>query len=177
MAQGGPVRAGDADGHALASFKFGGIRCLIVVPRVGSYVIDIAVLVLVEFRQTGIELRLEGLQIHSVGIEYLFIHDFLMVPAFLDMYLVGVSLLCLLAAAADDVGVLPVVDAVSVAVILVVELLYTVSRPSGISFRVGESLFPLRGIGIKTGVARFETGPLTAVQDAVVVRGRVIVTQ
>ena len=58
MAQSSPVRAGDADGHALASFKFGGIRCLIVVPRVGSYVIDIAVLVFVEFRQTGIELRL-----------------------------------------------------------------------------------------------------------------------
>ena len=67
MAQGGPVRAGDADGHALASFKFGGIRCLIVVTRVGSYCIDIAVLVLVDFRQTGISLRFDGLKIHSVG--------------------------------------------------------------------------------------------------------------
>ena len=63
------------------------------------------------------------------------------------MYLVGVSLLCLLAAAADDVGVLPVVDAVSVAVILVVELLYTVSRPSGISFRVGRACSRCEALG------------------------------
>ena len=47
-----------------------------------------------------------------------------MVPALLDVYLVGVCLLRLLAAPADDVGVLPVVDGIGVAVIPVVELLY-----------------------------------------------------
>ena len=93
------------------------------------------------------------------------------------MDFVGVCLLRLFAAPADDVAVLPVVDTIGIAVVLAVELLYPASRPTGVPLRVGECLLPLRGIGIEAGVGRLEACPLAAVQYAVVVRRRVVVAQ
>ena len=171
------VRTGDADGHTLASLKLYFIRRLVIITVIRSYIVGISVLIIIELRQPDIQLGFESVQVHRVGIKDILIHNFLMVPRFCDMYFVGIRFLCLFAAAADDVTAHPVVDAVVVTVILTVELIHPASRPSRIAFRVGESLFPLRGIGIKAGVARLETSPLTAVQDTVVIRGRIIVTQ
>ncbi len=98
-----PVRAGYADGHALAALQLRSVRRLIVVPRVGCYIKDIPLLVVVELREAGIELRLERVQVHRVGIEHLLIYDFLPVPAFLHMDFIGIGFLRLFAAPTDDV--------------------------------------------------------------------------
>jgi hypothetical protein len=50
-----PVRTGYADGHALAALQFRGVRRLIVVPRVRSYIIGITFLVVVELRESGVD--------------------------------------------------------------------------------------------------------------------------
>ena len=89
-----------------------------------------------------------------------------------NLYNMGVGL-----ASADDVTVLPVVDGVGIAVVLTVEQLNPASRPTGVPFRIGENLLPLRGIGIEAGIGRLETCPLSAVQYAVVVRRRVVIAQ
>ena len=172
-----PVRTGYTDGHALAALQFRGVRRLIIVPRVRSYIIGITFLVVVELRESGVKPGFERVQVHRVGIEHLFIDDLFPVPAFLHMDFVGVCLLRLFAAPADDIAVLPVVDTIGIAVVLVVELLYPASRPTGIPFRIGERLLPLRGIGIEVGIGCLETRPFAAVQYAVIVRRRVVVAQ
>ena len=49
-----PVRTGYTDGHALAALQFRGVRRLIIVPRVRSYIIGITFLVVVELRESGV---------------------------------------------------------------------------------------------------------------------------
>ena len=122
-------------------------------------------------------MRLERVQVHRIGIEHLLVNDFLPVPAFLHMDFIGIGFLRLFAAPTDDVTVLPVVDGVGIAVVLTVEQLNPASRPTGVPFRIGENLLPLRGIGIEAGIGRLETCPLSAVQYAVVVRRRVVIAQ
>ena len=179
----GPVRAGHADGHALAALQLGGIRRLVIIPCVGSDIIGIALLVVVELRKTGVQLCFERIQIHRVGIEDIFVDDLFPVPAFLHMDFVGVCLLGLLAAPADDIGAHPIVDGVSISVILVVELLYPAARPSRMPFRVGERLLALGAVPVvnendtvSVDEIRFgDNDSLAAIEYAVVVRRRVVV--
>ena len=172
-----PVGTGHADGHALASLQFGGVRCLVIVPRTGRYIIGVAVLVFVELRKPDIQLRPKRVQVHRVGIEDFLIDDLFFVPAFAHMDFVCVCLFGLLVFLADDVSTHPIVDAVVEPVVLVVQLSHAASRPAGISFRIGKYLFPLRGVGIEIRVARVEPHPCAPVQDAVVVRRRIVVAQ
>ena len=177
LSEGGAVRTSYADGHALAALQPGGVRCLIVVSCVGRDVIGIVLFVVVELREAGVQHGLESVQVHRVGIEHLLVDDFHPVPALLYVDLIGVCLLGLPSAPVDDVGVHPVVDGVCVTVVAAVELLYAAPRPAGMPLRVGEHLFPLRGIGVKSGIGRLEAHPLSAVQDAVVVRRGIVVAQ
>ena len=177
LSEGRAVRTGHADGHALAALQLGGVRRLVVVPGIGSDIVGVPLLVFVDFRQAGVELRLEGVQVHRIRVKYILIDDFLPVPALGHVDFVGVCFFGLFPATADDIGLLAVTDGVSETVVLVVQLLHPVARPSGIPLRVGEGLLALRGVGIEPGVGGLETGPFAAVQDAVVVRGRIIVAQ
>ena len=88
-----PVGTGHADGHALASLQFGCVRCLVIVPRTGRYIIGVAVLVLVELRKPDIQLRPKRVQVHRVGIEDFLIDDLFFVPVFAHMDFVCVCLL------------------------------------------------------------------------------------
>ena len=49
-----PVRAGYADGHALAALQLRSVRRLIVVPRIGCDIVSITLLVVVELQEAGI---------------------------------------------------------------------------------------------------------------------------
>ena len=122
-----PVGTGHADGHALASLQFGGVRCLVIVPRTGRYIIGVAVLVFVELRKSDIQLRPKRIQVHRVGIEDFLIDNFFLIPAFAHMDFVCVCLFGLLVFLADDIGTHPIVDAVAEPVVLVVQLLHAVS--------------------------------------------------
>ena len=120
------VRTGDTDCYRLASFQFLFIGRLVIVPAVGSDIIDIAVFVVVKFRQMCIKLSLECVQIHGIGIEHVFIDYFLVVPAFRDMDFVSVCFLGLFATATDDIAGLVIIDGVTEAVIGIVKLLHPV---------------------------------------------------
>ena len=171
------VRAGHADGHALASGQLGGIRRLIVVPCIGSDVIDVALLVVVELREAGVKLGFEGVQVHRIGIEHVLIHFFHVVPAFPHVYLAGVGFLGLPPVPADNVAAHRIADAVGKAVIRIVQLLHPASRPPGVALRIGDDLLPLRGVGIEIRVRGVEARPGTAIDDAVVIRRWVVVAQ
>ena len=136
-----------------------------------------ALLVVVELRQSGVKLRLEGIQIHLVGIEHVFIHHFLVVPASGYFYAVSVCLLYQFAAPVDVVSGAIIADAVGIAVIRPVHLLHLRPRPAGIPFRIAEYLLGLCVVRIESGIGSVEARPLSAVNDAVVVRGRRIVAQ
>ena len=111
--------------EAKGNLQFGGIGCLIVVACITAYIIGIAFLVVIPFAQPGLQLCLEGVQVHRIGVENSLIHFFCPVPTLVHLYLVGVCLLFLsFLFATDDVAVQPVADIVGKAVILIVELLY-----------------------------------------------------
>ena len=117
-----------ADGHTLTSLQLGGIGCLIVVTCITAYIIGIAFLVVIPFAQPGLQLCLEGVQVHRIGVKDCLIHFFCSVPTLIHLYLVGVCLLFLsFFLATDDVAVQPIADTVGKAIILVVELLHPCS--------------------------------------------------
>ena len=96
------VGTGHADGHALASFQFGGVCRLIIIPRTGGYIVGIAVLILVELRKPHVQLRPKRVQVHRVGIEDILIDYLFLVPALAHMDFVCVCFLGLLVFLADD---------------------------------------------------------------------------
>ena len=98
------------------------------------------------------KLTLEGIQVHAEGVEDILIHLFHVVPALGNVYLVGVGLLGLLAATADDVRRHPIVHRIGEAVALGVELLHTAAAPSGMVLRVGQYLLSLRAVRVEVGV-------------------------
>ena len=177
LSEGDTVRTGDADGHALHALQFGGIGGLIVTACVTADVIDIALLVVVILRETCLQLTLEGIQVHAVGVEDILIHLFHVVPALGNVYLVGVGLLGLLAATADDVRRHPIVHRIGEAVALGVELLHTAAAPSGMVLRVDQYLLSLRAVRVEVGVGGVDTIPMVTVQNTVVIGRRIVVTE
>ena len=93
------------------------------------------------------------------------------------MYLVGVGLLGLLAATADDVRRHPIVHRIGEAVALGVELLHTAAAPSGMVLRVGQYLLSLRAVRVEVGVGGVDTIPMVTVQNTVVIGRRIVVTE
>ena len=73
LSEGDTVRTGDADGHALHALQFGGIGGLIVTACVTADVIDIASSLSL-YLETCLQLTLEGIQVHAVGVEDILIH-------------------------------------------------------------------------------------------------------
>ena len=150
---------------------------MIVTACVTADVIDIALLVVVILRETCLQLTLEGIQVHAVGVEDILIHLFHVVPALGNVYLVGVGLLGLLAATADDVRRHPIVHRIGEAVALGVELLHTAAAPSGMVLRVGQYLLSLRAVRVEVGVGGVDTIPMVTVQNTVVIGRRIVVTE
>ena len=177
LSEGDTVRTGDANGHALNALQFGGIGGLVVTACVTADVIDITLFVVVIFREACLQLTLEGIQIHAVGVEDILIHLFYVVPTLGNVYLVCVCFLGLLAATADDVRRHPVVHRIGEAIVLCVELLHTAATPSGMVLRVGQYLLSLRAVGVEVGVERIDAIPMVTVQNAVVIGRRIVVTE
>ena len=170
------VTAGHADGHALASLQLGGIGGLIVVACATAYIIGIAFLVVVQFIQSGLQLCLEGVQVHRIGVEDGLIHFFHLIPTLIHLYLIGVCLLLLsFLLAADDITVHPVTDAVGKAVFQVVLLLHLCSRPSCMVLRILQDCFPLVAVRIEVGICGVDSIPVVTFQYAVVIGRRHIV--
>ena len=177
LSEGDTVRTGDANGHALNALQFGGIGGLVVTACVTADVIDIALFIVVIFREMCLQLSLKGVQVHAVGVEDILIHLFHVVPTLGDVYLIGIRFLRLLVATADDVRGHPVVHRIGEAVILCVELLHTAATPSGMVLRVGQYLLSLRAIRVEVGVGSVDTIPMVTVQNAVVIGRRIVVTE
>ena len=164
------VTAGHADGHALTSLQLGGIGCLIVVACATAYIVGIAFFIVVQFILSGLQLRLEGVQVHRIGVEDGLIHFFHLIPTLIHLYLIGVCLLLLsFLLAADDITVHPVTDAIGKAVFLVVLLLHLCSRPSCMILRVLQDGFLLAAVGIEVGIRGVDSIPVVTFQDAVVI--------
>ncbi len=122
------VGTGDADGDCLHSFEFAGIGGLVIVARITANVVGIALFIVVILRKACLQLTFEGVQVHSVGVEHVFIHFFHIVPTLLHMNFVSIGFLRLtFLLAADDVGREVVGEGISKTVLLVVHLLHLAS--------------------------------------------------
>ena len=82
--------ASDTDGCRLASNHLLGISSLVVPLAVITQIVADAVLVVVVFGQSGIQPCPESSHVHGIRVKDILIFDFLPVPGFCHMYLVGV---------------------------------------------------------------------------------------
>ena len=107
---------GNRDDDHLTSFHLTGIGSLVVLFAATANIILTSFLIDVQFITSYLQLLLECIQVHGIGIEEVLINLLCTVPVTSDVDTIGIRLLCLLATTRDDIGAHPLTDAVTRAV-------------------------------------------------------------
>ena len=145
---------------------------MIILTAVTAYIVCIAILVVIEFGETCIQLAIENIQVHGIAVKDIFINCLLPVPTLGDSDIVSIGLLGLLALARDDIRLLPIAHVIGEAVIPAVHLLHKTPRPACMPLRILKDGLSFSTRGVIARVRGVDTIPVITLDDGIVISGR-----